>query len=290
MRAFIASLLIAPGSALAAWPEDVTPSGMADHDGTRIVDSELLGTDYAQLIRELGVTIAARAIAPPETLGASGFEIVFDTPMSFIDVRQVGGEPSPWERAHIDEDPGSFAYTPGLTLRKGLPFSLEVGFTGRWMGNSRQGVFGGSIRAALVEGYKPFPDVTLHLGYTGYVGNDELELGVLDAGVTIGSTFAVGPGEGARNVRLTPYLDVTLLSISSVPILEGSVAGAIGATAFSRPQRNPDPASIAQDSSQVLPQFSGGFQVVGGKIVFRVSGGYALRGTATIAGAIGFVY
>ena len=288
MRALIASLFIlSPSAALAAWPEDVTISGMAEHDGRAVINTDLLGADYEVVIRELGTAIGSRSIAPPATLGLSGFEMSIDTVLTFPTFADTD---SPWDRVAQDEVASPVMYQPGITIRKGLPFSLEVGMSGRWMGNSRQGVFSGFLRAGLVEGYKPFPDVALHLGYSGYVGNDELEVGVFDIGLTIGTKFAVGPGEGARNARILPFADVTILSITSAPVIGPERSSAIGAIAYGPLLRNPYPTAISSRNALTVPQFTGGLQVEVGKLMFRVSGGYALRSTPTVAASVGFTY
>jgi hypothetical protein len=270
---------------------------MTEHDGRSVVDVQLLGAHYDVLIRELGTAIGVRSVLPPETLGVAGFEVSLDMVTAFpvnqpLDENGDRLDPNAltWDRAHVDEDAGPSVYQPGVTIRKGLPFSLEVGFSGRYIGASRQGVFSGFARAGLVEGFKPYPDVTLHLGYSGYVGNNELEVGAFDIGVTLGSTFAVGPGEGARNARITPYADFTLLSITSAPTVDSATASAVGAKFFGRNLRNPDPVNITSARPIVVPTFNGGVQVVIGKAMFRVTGGYGLRSVPHVSGSIGFTY
>ena len=43
-------------TAEAAWPEDVTISGMTEHNGLRVADTEALADAYYDLVRELGAT------------------------------------------------------------------------------------------------------------------------------------------------------------------------------------------------------------------------------------------
>ncbi|MCB9680375.1 MAG: hypothetical protein H6733_02810 [Alphaproteobacteria bacterium] len=279
--------LLLPAAAHAAWPEDVTLSGMTVHDGIRVVDTEQLSEDYAQLIRELGASIATATILPPGTLGASGFEVVAESNLAVTSTSDRLG-PSPWSRAHVDEDPGAFFFAPGVTVRKGLPFSVELGMTGRWVGMSRQGVFGGFLRAALVEGWKPYPDVGVHLGYTGYVGNDELELGVFELGGSLGSQWAFGSTGGVRTTKIAPYLDITLLVISATPLLSDDDVIAIGAVTYGRRSHNPE--ALASQPAIATARFSGGLQLITGQFVLRVTGGYTLRAVGNVAVAVGFTY
>lgn len=275
-------------AAQAGWPDDVSIGGMTEQGGIEQLDTPDLSADYRTVVSELGFSVGTATILAPHTLGARGFEIALDSGVAFLNTRDRDLQPSPWARAVIDEDPNSVQATPGLTIRKGLPLSLEVGLTGRWVSLSRQGVFGGFVRAGLVEGWKPFPDVAVRLGYTGYIGNDELELGVFDAGVTIGSTFSAGTKGGLKSTKLTPYLDVSLLVVSATPLASDEVVSQVGATTFGGTSNNPE--VLPPEGALVLPRFSGGLELQLTRFVIRLSGGYALGATGNIAAAVGFRY
>jgi hypothetical protein len=225
---------------------------------------------------------------PAESLGATGFEVSADTSFSFTDTYGTTGSPSPWDRAHVSEEPGSFAYLPGFTIRKGLPFSLDVGMSVRWMGNSRQAVVSGFARAALVEGFKPWPDLNLHLGYAGYIGNDELKLGVFEAGLTLGTQAVVGTGQGPRTTRLSPFIDVSLMTVTATPTVDDDTITSVGAVTYGR--RGGDPELAINQRALVIPRFSGGAQILMGQLSLRLSGGYSLNATPFAAASLGFVY
>jgi hypothetical protein len=289
-RALAALLLLASPPAAAGWPDDVTLSSIPVHAGVPVSDTARLSADFGQLVRELGVAVASGPVFPAHTLGVAGFELSLDNTLSFIDVYSPDGEPSPWDRAHAQETPSAVMWQPGLTIRKGLPFSTELAFRVRWIGLSRQAVVSGDVRIALVEKFKPFPDVNLHLGYSGYVGNDELDLGVFHLGGTLGSTFHVGPPKGPRNIAITPYADIRLLVIRATPSVSSDVATSAGLAHYGSQARNPDPDNLPTVKAVATAQFNGGVELVGGKLLFRVTGGYALRGLATVGTSIGFVY
>lgn len=283
--------LLASAPAAAAWPEDVSLSGMLEHDGVRVTDRELLTADYEQLVRELAASVATATIPAPRTLGISGFEVVLESNVAFTDTSTASdGSPSPWQRAQADEDPGAFLFAPGFTARKGLPFSLEVGLTGRWVGMSRQGVFGGFARAGLVEGYKPWPDLSLTLGYTGYIGNDELELGVLNAGLTLGSSWTFGASDGAKTSRISPFLDVTLLVVYATPVLNDADVAALGANSFGGTTNNPDVDTLSPQAPLLMPRFTGGIELITGHFLLRITGGYTLNAVGNVAVAVGLSY
>lgn len=280
------ALLIA--SAQAAWPEDVNLAGMVDQGGVVVVDKALLAEDYATVIRQLGASVGNRVTMPAGTLGATGFEISLDSTMSFLDARGDDDDPSPWHRVSTTESPSAQMFQPGIMIRKGLPLSLEVGFGGRWVGMSRQGVLTGFVRAGLVEGYKPWPDISLHMGGSGYIGNDQLELGVFDVGLTLGTTAPLGPSGGARIARLSPYVDASLLVVSAAPKLDTATRDAIGAVAYGRRDSDEDPNNNTK--AITMPSFSGGLQLEAGTFMLRLSGGYTLRAVPWVGASVGFSY
>ncbi len=284
----IALVALLSPDALASWPDDVSIGGMTTQDGIEQLNTEALAEDYATVVRELGFSIATSAIPAPHTLGVRGFELTLDSGFVFLDVQERDGTPSPWGRASVDERPSGLQATPGLTVRKGLPLSLELGMTGRWVSLSRQGVFGGFVRAGLVEGWKPFPDVSLRMGYTAFLGGEDLELGVFDAGLTLGSTFSRGAAGGLRSAHITPYLDVSLLVVSATPLLTDAEVLQLGAVTYGRRSNNPD--TLPAEGTIVMPRFSGGLELQLAHFVLRLSGGYALGATGNFAAALGFRY
>lgn len=288
----LAGLVVAPATARADYPEDVTPSSMTEHGGVSVLDTQALSEDYESVVRQLATSIATHTLLPARTLGASGFEIALDTNIAFIDVNSLEGEdPTPWERVTPSEDPTGPWFSPGITIRKGLPLSVELGLSARWVGLTRQGVFGGFVHAGLLENAEPWPDVGLHLGYTGYVGNDELELGVFDAGLSFGGSFRPGGKGKARAVELSPFLDATLLVATSTPLLDEETYSAVGAVSFGKRGGYPDSDTASPNQkAMVIPRFSGGLELEFGRLVVRVSGGYALKSVPNVAGAVGFTY
>lgn len=278
--------LVLPAVAQAGFPEDVTPSSMTDQGGVRVVDTALLGDAYARMIRELGAAIDGSTLFPARTLGASGFEMVVDTNVAFTDTKNGDGTASTFERVTPDESPTSVFFAPGLTMRKGLPLSMEIGATARWVGMSRQGVFGGFLHAGLLENFEPWPDLGLHIGYTGYIGNDELELGVFDAGLTLGGSFRPGVKDRLRAVEVSPFGDASLQVVTATTTLDAETVATIGAVTFGK--RGGDPATNSK--AIVMPRFSGGLQIRAAHLVIRFSGSYSLKSVPSVGAAIGYTY
>ena len=253
-------------SAFAGWPDTPSLSSMTEHDGVVVADGGVLSADYRELVAELGTAIANPADLSASTTGTYGFEFGLGSTFVFTTAKQRDSKISPWDRATPSEKPESYLYIPTLSFRKGLPMSTEIGGSIGWIGQTNTGKVSGFGRIALLEGYKPLPDLTLQVGYSGYVGNDELELGVLELGVTLGGKLWIPEIAGVNSGSFEPFVNFTLLQVSALPTADLAVIQAIGATSFR-----------AGDSSGllVIPRISGGFQVTSGVVYFKLSGSWA---------------
>ncbi|MEQ1504624.1 MAG: hypothetical protein ABMB14_20460 [Myxococcota bacterium] len=271
--------------ARAAWPEDVDLYSMLDQEGEPVLDREVLGTSYRQLVMELGTMVANKPITPASTVGLYGFDADLSTQFVLTEARDRKGEPSPWNRAHRDEDSAPYAILPTLTVRKGLPLSTEIGASFGWIGGSSTGVIGGFGRVAVFEGYKPIPDVSLKLGYSGYVGSDQLDCGALDLSVTMGSTFAVGRLPGVNTGEIAPWVTFTTLRVSANATIDDETENDIGALRYSRtPKEEDDEAPIA------IPQVGGGVQFVSGNAHVRLGASWAPATIPTVSTGFGFTF
>ena len=133
MRMMITTLLTSlfASTAQAAFPDDVVLSEMHTWRGDSIDNPQAVGQAYDIVVRQLGAGIMTAPVAPSETLGLNGFDVAFTNTWAFLSARADSvNTPAPWERVHTDEDPTHVMWRPGLTIRKGLPLSLEVG--GSW--------------------------------------------------------------------------------------------------------------------------------------------------------------
>ncbi len=280
-------LLVTLATALASWPDDPTLSGLLEHGGIRVVDRELLARTYRDLVMELGTAIAPQPL-PSATTGIYGFEFALSSTFVLVDAKSRSGESvaerrtTPWDRAVADENHEPYLAIPTFSLRKGLPASGEVGARFGWAVGTRTGL--GSIygRLALIENYRPLPDLTIQLGYTGYVGNDELDLAVFDASVTIGGRFGIGQN-GENNGRFEPFVTGSLLRISATPTVDLEVVEAVGAVTYRRGIPN-------AQLPLAVPRVGAGFQVTSGVAHFRLSGSWSWLTLPSIDVGMGFTF
>lgn len=285
----IAASLAWSGAAWAAWPDDISLTSMSDIAGGPVTDPALENTPaYETVVRELGVSIANKPL-PADTLGVNGFELAVSTTIAFTDTREPEyGVPGPWGQVHAAEDPTPALIIPRLELRKGLPMSLETGGQFGWLAVSRQMVVGGYGRWSPLEGYDKIPNVNLQLGYTGYIGNEELELGVMDFAGTISYTLPFGRLLNVNSATFTPYAGAGRLTIHAEPRLSPEVQQELGV----RPVSGFAGADL-EDAGDPLwkpAQVYGGFRIVSQHFQFRAAGVWAPSVLPTVHVAMGFVY
>ena len=212
-------------------PDTITLSEMVEHEGLPVLDAGLLGASYRELVTELGGAIASPSTTPTHTLGLDGWEAGIYEELVFTEAK-LREEISPWERSHPKESPPRLLSIPSLQVRKGLPLSTEVGFRVGWLQSTSTGVAGGSGRIALFEGYKPLPDIALQLGYSGFIGHEELELGVTDLTVQIGTRVPTSRFLGITSGEISPWASFSSLRVQAAPRISDEVRSQIGAVDF----------------------------------------------------------
>jgi hypothetical protein len=284
-------LLLLALPARAAFPEDLSLRAMDDYAGVTTVPlaDDYVTAGYEQVAKELGVALANKPMAPAETLGSDGFAIGVATSFALIRTGTLDGtNPSGWDLVDADEDPQLFLYVPQLQIRKGLPMSLEAGANVGWIGASSTAVLGGYGRWAPLEGYRQAPDIALQMGWSGYVGNDELELGVADLSATIGYSLPFGNTQGIHAAVFSPYLGIGMNRIHAAPRanLQGTQLGG------RLPERNGSKnAELGTYDESFAPMvIDGGFRVQNGNFTVTVAGTYSPSLIATANLGFGFAY
>lgn len=288
-------MLLFIAAARAAFPEDVSISEMDEYNGasTYLPDTTQAGSDYVvtgyqTLVKELGTAIANKPMAPGESLGINVFHVGIANTFVFVRTGSSDGiHPSGWDLADKDEDPQSYLFIPWLQVRKGLPASLEIGANAGWIGLTRTGVLGVYGRWSVVEGYRRVPDLALQVGYAGYIGNDELELGVMDMSATLGYSLPFGVTEGINQAVFSPYVGIGLNRIHAAPRgdlsrtdLEGRVTEVSGF--------NADTNNFVVGFVPV--QIDGGFRIINGDFSATLAATYSPDLIATLSLGFGFVY
>ena len=95
--------------------------------------------------RELAMAIAAPPTHSVSSLGMFEFEVSTDHRLAFVH-DSTGAGRAPWSEMSEDGEGSEVQYIPRVVVRKGLPYSFELGGNLGWLGVSRQFVVGGYAR------------------------------------------------------------------------------------------------------------------------------------------------
>jgi hypothetical protein len=278
------ALLLTSTDARAFFPDDISLSSMAVYQD-QSVDADVIGAAYKELVLEMGSSLANKPGAPVETLGINGFGLGFDSTFSFIHADGEVNEPSAWERAHVDGTPSNLMWVPRIVLQKGLPLSAEIGASVGYISFSRQTVVSGWGRFGLLEGYRKAPDINLQFGYAGYIGNEELELGVMDFSFNIGYGLPFGVIVGINETKFQPFAGVGRLYIHSAPRLSEEEQTELGVGPLSGFKKGE-----GFDEELRPLQVQGGFQLTKGNFQFHSAVAYSIGTLASVNLGLGFDY
>jgi len=185
-------------------------------DGTRIVTRDDL---FDGLALDLAQGLAPNLLAPAETLGWSGFFMGLEATLTVIDQNALWWRCGIEGNRHVPGDLGGgnnrcdtwsghvdgVLFVPALHVRKGLPYSLEVGLQIQYVANSEMVGIGGEIRWAPFEGYRSgwmgyIPDISIRFTGTYLMGSNELALGMVGGDISISYPFTI-----SGQWTITPY-------------------------------------------------------------------------------------
>ncbi len=157
---------------------------------------------FEGLMRELGQISSPVFLAPAETLGLNGFTFSFEGT-----VVPISKNESFWTDA-TEGTPGSVLFIPRLHVRKGLPFSFEVGTQLSYIPESELFNLGAEVKWALNEGFYFIPDLAFRVAMNHMVGAKDFELTTGGWDVSISKAFGVG-----GMLALTPYAGYNMLFV-----------------------------------------------------------------------------
>lgn len=170
---------------------------------------------FDALALDLAQAFAPSILHPAETLGWSGFFLGLEATLTLID-----SEAAQWRcgiEANENDHGGNMMcnqwdiadgalFVPTVHVRKGLPYSIEVGFQIQYMANSELVGIGGEIRFAPFEGYRDgwagyLPDVSIGFAGTYIMGTSELAVGLLGLDLSVSYPFTI-----SGQFTITPYV------------------------------------------------------------------------------------
>ncbi len=204
--------LALPAAANAAPPFDLVVSGLEKVEPAR------RQARFDFVVREMALTIASPPGFAVAALGTFEAELAFENRVTFLHTRPNAGEStSAWDDLSESGEAESVAFLPGVMLRKGLPYSFEIGGRMAWHTGSRQFVVGGFGRWVPFGNWSKVPDVSVGVGYDGMIGNDQLELGVFHVDVAVGYTFKMNLRGTRPGTKFSPFAGYSFLQSHARP-------------------------------------------------------------------------
>jgi hypothetical protein len=179
---------------------------------------------FDALALDLAQGFAPNTLHPAETLGWSGFFMGLEATLTLIDSEAIQ-----W-RCGVEGNEGTHGgnmgcnawdvadgalFVPAVHVRKGLPYSIELGFQIQYMANSELVGIGGEIRFSPFEGYREgwagyLPDVGVGFTGTYIMGSSELALGLLGVDLSISYPFTI-----SGQFTITPYVGYNFFIIGA---------------------------------------------------------------------------
>lgn len=174
---------------------------------------------FQAFARSFSTSLTAITLMPPKTLGHAGFNL--NAELSVVNLPNSVAIPA--EGSH----PGT-VLVPSFHVRKGLPFSLELGGRVGWVEKSRLVAATGEVKWAIHEGFTVVqgpeqkstlekliqysPDIAVRGHVTRLMGTRDFNLTAGGLDLSVGKRFSVG-----GMVSFTPYggLDFTFVGADS---------------------------------------------------------------------------
>ncbi|HLL56209.1 MAG TPA: hypothetical protein VK447_21780, partial [Myxococcaceae bacterium] len=236
---------------------------------------------FAAFAKEVGAALTSTNLMAPGTLGHAGFNVSAELTTAFLrGSREAPSANSDFFQMPTERDypGGSPLLIPSVHVRKGLPFSFELGTRLAWIDRSNMFAATGEVRWAVNEGFAYLPDINVR-GYGMRLFNTrDFDLGALGLDLGIGKRFAIG-----GQVTLAPYAGWNLVWVGAG---SGQVDFNPGRTYAE--SVNPPNAQLTQDvgmfkevslGSAPHNRFYGGLRFVGGVIQIGAEISYSLLGS-----------
>jgi hypothetical protein len=177
----------------------------------RFIDCNANGTsctanikDYELFMAEYAFGLAPKILAPAETLGYSGFFLGLEGTLTPRPGTSGGKERWAKGTTPANEYP-DVMFMPAVHVRKGLPWSWEIGGTINYLAQSELVGLGAELKWSLFEGYRNnwrgvLPDIAARGTVVRVLGESDVDMTIVGVDGSISYAFGIG-----GMVTLTPY-------------------------------------------------------------------------------------
>jgi hypothetical protein len=206
-RLLLLTLLLG-GTAALADPYDLRLFKLGNPSPNGVNFHPAANARFEAFARELAAGLTSVNLMPPETLGHAGFSISAGLSVVSFDQSEFI---IPTERFNADRSGIDGALLlPSIHVRKGLPWSLEVGTRLAWVEKSRMAAATGEVKWAINEGFTYLPDLGVRGFATRLFNTKEFDLTAAGLDLGLGKQFAIG-----GMVTLTPYVGWNLVWVAA---------------------------------------------------------------------------
>jgi len=166
---------------------------------------------YERFLAEYFFVMSPKLLAPADTLGYSGFYVGLE--QTFVPITNNGScdpddlaNSSPWCKATGPaNDKMNSMFMPAIHVRKGLPWSFELGGSLNYLAQSEVVGIQGEVKWSLFEGYlKGFrgalPNIAARGSVMRILGTTDLDVTIVGVDGSMSRPFPIG-----GQVVLTPY-------------------------------------------------------------------------------------
>ncbi len=155
---------------------------------------------WGRLVSQMGFALAAPVLAPARTTGYRGFYIGLETSIVGIDDgADYWARGTEGDDMTVGENRFVTVALPStrLSLRKGLPYGLELEANLGYLYNTDTWIWGAGVRIALLEGYREgfmafVPDIAVRGSVRTLTGDSELHITVPSFEVILSKPIVLG--------------------------------------------------------------------------------------------------
>ncbi len=176
-------------------------ASMAAQANSNIDQLQQIGqSDFRLLSEDLGAALSYKSLAPPMTLGLTGFDIGIEATATRLAHKDV------LDQVTSGSAPSTLV-VPKIHAHKGLPAGFDIGASYAAVPSTNVSLWGAELRYALLEGGLLRPTLSLRGSLSRVQGVDQLGLSTRGLDISIAKGFAV----------VTPYAGLGKVWVTSTP-------------------------------------------------------------------------
>lgn len=220
--------------------------------------------------KRVAAAMSSVNLMPPETLGHSAFAISAE--LSVVDLQ---GATSTDDMPTTRPMSGAL-FLPSIHIRKGLPWSFELGVRASWFEKSRMGAGTLELKWALNEGFTYLPDIGVRGHVSKLLNSRDFDVTAGGVDLGIGKQFSI-----AGMVTLTPYIgwDLVFIGASSGNVDFTPTRSLADSDAPSKQYENFGTFEGVASNANTNNRVYGGFRFIAGVLMLGFEVSYSILGT-----------